>query len=718
MYEFYANCPKGLEQLLQKEVIDLGGEFKRETVGGIWFESELATAYRICLWSRIANKVFLQLISAKVTTAEDLYECVSEIAWQDHISPNGKLWVDFQGSNRSIRNSQFGAVKVKDAVVDRLRNQFSVRPDVDKQSPNLIINARLAKGKLSLLLDLCGESLHRRGYRLDQGAAPLKENLAAGILYRSNWPNIAAQGGCLLDPMCGSGTFLIEAAMIAADMAPGLKRPVFAFEHWLNHENDHWLALREEARARIDLDKIPEIRGYDSDKRVLDAAQNNIERAGFYNKVRVLPKPLQEFKKPTHAELTPGLIITNPPYGERLGELEQLAGLYADLGNRLKTEFMGWQAGVFTGNPDAGKFMGLRSHKKYKLFNGTIPAELLMFDINEQSVVNAPPPIETLTSPRDPYKITEGAKMVINRLQKNLKHLGKWRDKQNVTCYRLYDADMPEYSAAIDVYGDYVHVQEYQAPKSIDEEKAQARLNDIIAAVKQVIQPDLEKTSIKTRRRNKGKSQYERLDSDKSNAITCTEGSATFEINLWDYLDSGLFLDHRPIRQYIYEHAHNKKFLNLFCYTATASVHAALGGAKETVSVDMSKTYLNWAERNFRLNKLVSSKHRFEQADCLEWLTQCREGFDMIFLDPPTFSNSKRIQQVLDVQRDHVSLIKRCMELLNPGGLLIFSNNLRGFKLDAQALEKYTVKDYTQQSLDPDFKRNSKIHHCWLIEQA
>ncbi|WP_317928693.1 bifunctional 23S rRNA (guanine(2069)-N(7))-methyltransferase RlmK/23S rRNA (guanine(2445)-N(2))-methyltransferase RlmL [Halioxenophilus sp. WMMB6] len=716
MHEFFSTCPKGLEPLLQQEVVSLGGEFQRETVGGVWFLASLAVSYRVCLWSRIANKVYLPLAVKPVTTAEQLYEVVADIPWEDHINPSGSLWIDFRGTNKYLRDTQFGALKAKDALVDRIRSRFGERPSVAKQNPDLTLSLRLAKGQLTVLLDLCGESLHRRGYRMEQGAAPLKENLAAGILYRCEWPALAKQGAPLLDPMCGSGTLLIEAALMAADIAPGLQRSSFAFERWLNHQNDIWLELREEAFARVDKNKIGEIRGYDIHRGVLDAAEHNIEDAGLAGYVRVSAKPVNEFKKPTHRDIGCGLIVTNPPYGERLGDVQALTTLYSDLGRSLREEFVGWQAGVFTGNPDLGKFMGLRSHKKYKLFNGSLPAELLLFNVQPEQFVNAPPPEAILTRPSDPYKVTEGARMVMNRLQKNLKQLSKWVKANNIECYRLYDADMPEYSAAVDLYGEYIHIQEYQAPKSVDEKRAAERFHDLVAAVKQVLQPDLDKISIKQRRRNKGKQQYERAEQASHRTLVMREGDAQLEVNLWDYLDTGLFLDHRPVRKLIAEQALNKKFLNLFCYTATASVQAALGGARETVSVDMSHTYLEWAKRNFAKNNLRSNKHRFEQADCIEWLQRCREGFDLILLDPPTFSNSKRMQGVLDIQRDHPALIKRCMELLTADGLLIFSNNLRSFKLDNTLAEAYKVVDYHEQSIDPDFKRNQKIHQCWLLQ--
>jgi len=717
MENYLANCPKGLEQLLQIELTALGAEFEKESVGSVRFTCSQEIAYRACLWSRIANKLFLVIAEAPVKTDQDLYELIYAQPWEDHISVSGNLWIDFSGTNQFIRDSQFGAKKAKDAIVDRIRNKFGSRPSIEKLNPDLTVNIRLAKGRLTVAIDLCGESLHRRGYRKEQGTAPLKENLAAAILQRCDWPTIARNSGALLDPMCGSGTLLIEAAMMAGNVAPALKRQQFAFERWLNHRADLWAQIKAEAQAAINFDTVGEIRGYDINRYVIESAENNIARAGLSDYIRVSVKPISEFKIPTHKAIVPGLIVTNPPYGERLGEIKELTGLYRQLGERLRSEFTGWRAGVFTGNPEAGKFMGIRASKKYKLFNGAIPAELLLFDIAEGNFVDAPPPDTILVAPSDPYKVTEGARMVMNRLQKNLKPLRKWSEKNQVECFRVYDADMPEYSAAIDIYGDYVHIQEYQAPKSVEEDKAQQRFNDVVAAVKQVLQPDLDKISLKQRRRTKGKEQYERSSEMIGRSFVVQEAGAKFEINLWDYLDSGLFLDHRPVRALLRQQAKGKKFLNLFCYTASGSVNAALGGARETVSVDLSHTYLAWAERNFNLNNLRSNQHRFEQADCFDWLNRCREGFDLIFLDPPTFSNSKRMKETLDIQRDHVALIKRCMDLLTADGLLVFSNNLRSFQLDKDALAKFSVTDFTSESIDVDFQRNKKVHQCWLVKQ-
>lgn len=729
-HQYFATCPKGLEGLLLEELKILGGEGCRETVAGVYFTGPLAIAYRACLWSRLANKVLLPLAAGPVRDADELYQLVRGQPWEAHIAPEGTLLVDFSGQGGGIRNTQFGAVKVKDAIVDTLRELTGSRPSVSKERPDLRVNVRLNRGKANISLDLSGDSLHRRGYRQQQGEAPLKENLAAAILQRANW--CVTQETALLDPMCGSGTFLIEAALMAADIAPGLFRSQFAFERWLQHDAEQWQSLLSEARERrqagLAREDLPEIRGYDANLKVIRAAEENIIRAGLDDWLRVARKELREFKRPTHKPLPEGLIVCNPPYGERLGEVESMKILYAHMGEKFREEFTGWRAAVFTGNPELGKQMGLRSKKKYKLFNGTIPSELLLFDIAEEQFVKAPPKPLPTEQGIEQGPLSEGAKAVVNRLQKNAKKLKNYLKRSQASCYRLYDADIPEYACAIDVYtgkvtgsGEakrLVHVQEYQPPRSVDEDKAAERFAEIQAAVPQALQVPPECISYKQRRRNRGTSQYEKLERDtQGEPLEVQEGQARLLVDLWSYLDTGLFLDHRPLRLHIAEQAKGKRFLNLFCYTAAASVQAAVGGARFTLSVDMSQTYLNWARKNLALNGLSESKNRLEQADCMQWLAKDQDQrFDMILLDPPSFSNSKRMADVLDVQRDHVYLIDRAMRLLADDGVLFFSNNLRSFKLDEQALGAFAVTPMTRETIGEDFARNQKIHHCWSIQ--
>ncbi len=718
-FELYLTCPKSLEGLLLEEARGLGLEEAREQVAAVRGQASMETAYRLCLWSRLANRVLLVIARFPLSNAEELYQGVHAIDWHEHLLPSGSLAVEFSGRGAGIDNTHFGALKVKDAIVDKLRTAQGERPSVDKLNPDLRVHLRLERGEAIVSLDLSGHSLHQRGYRLQQGAAPLKENLAAAVLIRAGWPQLAAEGAALSDPMCGVGTLLIEAGLMAADIAPNLRRQQWGFTHWLGHVPALWQKLHEEAQARAQagLAKPPLwIRGYEADPRLITPARNNIERAGLADWVKIYQGELATFE-PRPDQGQHGLLVCNPPYGERLGDEASLLYLYQHLGERLRQSCLGWQAAIFTGAPELGKRMGLRSHKQYALFNGALPCKLLLMRIEPEQFVTSARPAEN-TPPlagesNTAARLSEGGQMFANRLQKNLKTLGKWAKKAGVECYRLYDADMPEYALAIDLYRDWVHVQEYAAPRSIDPEKAQTRLLDALAAIPVALGIPSERVVIKRRERQAGTRQYER-QAAQGQFMEVTEGGVRLLVNLTDYLDTGLFLDHRPMRLRIQQEAAGKRFLNLFCYTATATVHAAKGGARSTTSVDLSKTYLDWARRNLAL-KGFSERHRLEQGDVMHWLAEDRGEYELIFIDPPTFSNSKRMEGVFDVQRDHVQLLDLAMARLAAGGTLYFSNNFRKFQLDDSLQQRYAVEEISAQTLDADFARNPKIHRAWRL---
>ncbi|MDH0622556.1 bifunctional 23S rRNA (guanine(2069)-N(7))-methyltransferase RlmK/23S rRNA (guanine(2445)-N(2))-methyltransferase RlmL [Pseudomonas chengduensis] len=717
-YEIVLTCPKGLEGLLLEEAKALGLEEAREQTAAIRGHAEIEVAYRLCLWSRLANRVLLVLSRFAMNNADELYDGVQAIDWRDHLEPSGSLAVEFSGNGSGIDNTHFGALKVKDAIVDRLRTAGGERPSIDKLNPDLRVHLRLDRGEAVLSLDLSGHSLHQRGYRLQQGAAPLKENLAAAVLIRAGWPRIAAEGGALADPMCGVGTFLVEAALMAADIAPNLKRERWGFSNWLGHVPAIWKKLHAEAeqRAAAGLAKPPLwIRGYEADPRLIQPGRNNVERAGLSDWVKIYQGELGSFE-PRPDQNQKGLVISNPPYGERLGDEASLLYLYQNLGERLRQACLGWEAAVFTGAPELGKRMGLRSHKQYAFWNGALPCKLLLIKVQtEQFVTGERRAREDDQEPAQDApqqaRLSEGGQMFANRLQKNLKQLGKWARREGVECYRLYDADMPEYAVAVDLYRDYVHVQEYAAPRSIDPDKAQARLLDALAAIPQALGVAQNRVVIKRRERQAGTKQYQR-QAAQGEFMEVSEGGVKLLVNLTDYLDTGLFLDHRPLRLRLQREAAGKRFLNLFCYTATATAHAAKGGARSTTSVDLSKTYLDWARRNLSLNGF-SDKHRLEQGDVMAWLGEDRGEYDLIFIDPPTFSNSKRMEGVFDVQRDHVELLDLAMARLARGGVLYFSNNFRKFQLDESLVARYQVEEISAQTLDPDFVRNPKIHRAW-----
>ena len=716
-YRFFATAPKAMEGLLAAELKSLGAADVQEARAGAGFQGDIAAAYRICLWSRIANRVLLPVAQFAAPDPEALYHGVMDVDWREHLDPTGTLAVDFSTVRSQINHSQFGAQKVKDAIVDQLRRETGERPSVDRDRPNLRINVYLHRDQATVYIDLSGDSLHRRGYREQGVEASLKENLAAAILQRAAWPEIARQGGALVDPMCGSGTLPIEAAMMAADIAPGLERGYWGFIGWRLHDAATWQALMADARKRREkgLARMPSIRGYDYNRRAVAIARDNAERAGLADYIQFELAAIE--RCPAPAPGSSGLVVVNPPYGERMSEHEALRPVYGALGDCLKNHYQGWRAAVITSDAELGKCIGIRARRIHTLFNGALACMLLQFDVEPRWYMGADRPAPT-EKPRDP-----GAEMFANRLRKNLKQLARWCEREQVSCFRAYDADMPEYALAIDIYQAeerWVVVQEYTAPASVDADKAEARRRAALSVLPEVLEAPEQRVVFKERRRQKGSAQYEKLQSaERFHEVR--EGPCRFWVNFEDYLDTGLFLDHRQTRALIGQLAKGKRFLNLFAYTATATVYAGLGGATATTTVDMSNTYLDWARRNLELNGLRGSKHETLRADCTDWLAQAQqEGrrYGLIFLDPPTFSNSKFMEDSFDVQRDHVALIRGAVVLLEPGGVLIFSNNFRRFKLDTEALADLDIEDISAATLPPDFARNPKIHRCWKIRLA
>lgn len=757
---WFATCPKGMEQLLAAELGALGASEARETVAGVHFEGPLALGYRACLWSRLANRILLPLAQIAATDADGLYRGLREVDWGGIMSPQQRFAIDFSGESADIRNTRFGAQRSKDAIVDWFQANQGQRPTVDRQKPDLRFNVRLGKQGILLALDMAGGSLHRRGYRLKAGEAPLKENLAAAILLRADWPGMAARGGALIDPMCGSGTLLLEAAMMSADMAPGLGRRHWGFSAWRGHQPRQWEVLLQDARQRAERGleaRLPEIRGYDADPAVVRRAQENVAALGLEKVVRISCKPLSKLKKPTHTDLSTGLLVCNPPYGERLGERASLAYLYRELGECMLREFPGWQAAIFTADAALGRATGLRSHKQYKLWNGALASQVLLFDLADNRLSERRPD-EALTAAAladdqpnrkagagaraagsdaateaggpepatgaadtaaeaTPAALTAGAEMFANRLRKNRRKLAAWVKREGIEAYRLYDADMPEYAVAVDLYGDHVHVAEYQAPRSVSEAQVEVHREEVRQALPVALGVPPARIVFKTRQRQRGREQYTRQD-HRGELLSVREGQARLLVNLTDYLDTGLFLDHRPLRLRLAREAAGQRFLNLFCYTGTATVHAALGGARQTTSVDLSNTYLGWLRKNLAHNGLDENRNRLVRADCQAWLGENRETFDLILLDPPSFSNSRQLADTFDVLRDQVELVHLAMARLAPGGTLYFSNNRRGFKLAPELAAAFHCEDISRQTLDPDFQRNPRIHQCWQIRHS
>lgn len=736
MSKFYASCGKGLEYLLVDELVALGCPRATAATAGANVEGSLADAQHAVLWSRLASRVLWPIAEFDCPDEHALYAGVAALDWPAHMESGHTLAVDAHVSGDAITHARYAAQRVKDAVVDVMRARTGTRPDVDTDTPDLRLNLVIRKGKAIVSIDLGGGPLHRRGWRQKQGEAPLKENLAAAVLMRGQWPKVYAQGGSLFDPMCGSGTLLIEGALMVADVAPGLLRHGnLPPTRWRGFDFAGWRALCEKARERefagLAALRAGAFAGSDIDPHAIHAARENEAMAGLAGAIAWDAASVESLQPSSFFAATaspdgdasadavqaaPGLVVCNPPYDARLAAD---AALYRGLGDALKRLVPSWRATLLCGDAALAQATGLRASKKYQVFNGAIECALIVCDpIARVGHAEQKAKVEDAT----PQPLSEGAQMVANRLRKNLRKLKSWRQREAVDCFRAYDADLPEYSAAIDVYATdeaqprtYLHVQEYAAPADIPEADQRRRRNELLAAAREVFEVPRERLAIKTRLRGKGGSKYGQYD-QRGEFVVVREGAARLRVNLFDYLDTGLFLDHRPMRLRIAEEARGRRFLNLFGYTGAATVHAAVGGASETTTVDLSATYLQWCSDNLRENGVGGAQHRLAQADALQWLEADRGRYDLIFCDPPTFSNSARADD-FDIQREHVRLLGAAVARLADNGVLYFSNNFRRFRLNAEAIAQFAnCEEISAQTIPEDFERDARIHRCWRLE--
>jgi 23S rRNA (guanine2445-N2)-methyltransferase / 23S rRNA (guanine2069-N7)-methyltransferase len=719
--KFFVSCGKGLEYLLADELVALGCAHATAARAGANVDGTLQHAQRAVLWSRLASRVLWPIAEYDCPDEHALYAGAAAIDWSQHLRVGMSLAVDAHVSGDAITHARYAAQRIKDAIVDTLRGPDGERPSVDLDNPDLRLNLvvrtnKAGASKAILSVDLGGGPLHRRGWRQTQGEAPLKETLAAAVLMRGGWPQLYAQeGAALLDPMCGSGTLAIEAALMAADVAPGLLREQRALQtpsRWRGFDVLQWRALLDDAeqRARAGMAGLrPVFHASDIDPHAIRAARENAERAGVADHIAFDVRDVATLPAMAAAR---GVVVCNPPYDARLAADPML---YRALGDALKRAAPGWKASLLCGDAELARATGLRANKKYQLFNGAIECALIVCD-------PVLPPQRERPADAPPQALSEGAQMVANRLRKNLKAAKSWREREGVGCYRIYDADIPEYAAAIDIYTEsanatrWLHVQEYAAPAEIPEATTRKRLQELLAGAREALEVPRERVAVKTRAKGKGGSKYAESGAFKrGETLDVREGDAQLRVNLFDYLDTGLFLDHRPIRLRLAREAKDARFLNLFAYTGAATVHAAVGGAAQTTSIDLSATYLQWCSDNLRLNGHGGARHRLAQADALQWLLADRGEYDLIFCDPPTFSNSARADD-FDVQRDHVRLLQAAMARLAFGGTLYFSNNYRRFRLDEAALSAFaTVEDISPETIPPDFARNPRIHRTWRL---
>ncbi len=703
-FSIFCTSPLHLEDLVKEELNGFGARDIQLTRAGVSCTADLQCIYTTCLCSRVISRVLLKTASFPAVSEKELYRGALSVPWFDYFNNRCSILIHSDLRSSNITHSHYASQVVKDGIADAFRKKTGTRPDVDPKKPDIIIRLFLERNTAHLSIDLSGESLNRRGYRKHEGPAPLKEHTAAALLTRAGWPAIAAQGGAFIDLMCGSGTLPIEAALIAGNIPPGLDRKHFGFFHWSAHDGEMWTRTwnRYSRQKEHGLRKIPPILGFDKSGYAVEMARLNIRAAGLEDVVIVRQKELKDALPPENVGT--GLVATNPPYGKRITETADLDQLYNDIGKQLHRYFHGWSASVITGDNQLAHSIGLKAASTNVLYNGNIKCTLAHFVLDEYNRFN-----ENAGMP------SPGARMFENRIIKNKKHLKKWLKEENISCYRLYDADMPEYAVALDLYeNNWAVVQEYAPPVTIDPTKAEQRLKDIMKVLPGLLSIPPDHIFLKQRKPQRGKNQYSRQARQKRTVVTVHEGGLSFLVNLSDYIDTGLFLDHRKTRALIRKLAHGKRFLNLFAYTGSATVYAAAGGAVSTVTVDISGTYLAWARQNMTINGLTGRSNEFIRSDFRGFLESDPGQFDLIFIDPPTFSNRTGGDD-FTLQKDHSELIRQASELLTPEGIVLFSNNYRKFRLDESLCEDFYTENITGSTIPKDFERKKNVHNVWII---
>jgi 23S rRNA (guanine2445-N2)-methyltransferase / 23S rRNA (guanine2069-N7)-methyltransferase len=744
-----ATSAVGLEAIVARELKALGYEAKIPQTGRIVFQGDEAALCRANLWLRAADRVLIEVGSFGAADFGQLFDRTFELPWEAWIGPHDA----FPVNGRSVK-SQLSSVPacqkiVKKAIVEKLKKAHHTDLLPETGTP-YTIEVALLDDRATLTLDTSGAGLHKRGYRKLVAEAQLKETLAAALVLLSFWKPDRP----LIDPFCGSGTIPIEAALIGRNLAPGLHRQ-FAAEHWPAISPRFWAEARQEARDLARPALPVKILGNDVDEAVLSLARYHAAQAGVADNIQFQQRDFHDLTSKRQF----GCIICNPPYGERMGQPDELEALYTAMPlvlRRLKT----WSHYILTAFPDFEALVGRFADRRRKLYNARIECTYYQFhgpkpdtrlqlaenreqeeipeeqqdisagstepeattDGNEvRGTVQVAPPLPRARPHVSPAfgglttKAYEQAELFSRRLSARAKHLRRWPTKRQITCYRLYDRDVPEIPLIVDRYEECLHLAEYERPHDRSPAGHADWLDLMAKTAGETLGVPKANVFMKRRQRQRGTNQYERV-SEQGKTFVVQEGGLKFRVNLSDYLDTGLFLDHRITRSLVRDAAAGKRFLNLFGYTGSFTVYAAAGGAASTTTVDLSNTYLQWAEDNLKLNALAGRQHRLVRDDAGSFLRFHRAGdtYDLAVVDPPTFSNSAKTDDIWDVQRDHANLLNRLIALMSPGGVIYFSSNSRRFKLDEGALADVTIREISRHTVPEDF-RNRRIHRCWRL---
>lgn len=856
LHEFYASCPEGFETALADELRDMGLRQVRPLKGRVAFAGSPADAERACLWSRLASRIFVVLGRFACANAEDLYEATRSIAWERILRAGTTIAVTARGTNDELRNSHFAALRVKDALCDRMLEVEGRRPNVDTDDPDARISLTLRGDRASIQLDLSGDPLFKRLPReatRTHAVHVLRPDYAALACAQGNWQEICsaaltntkdaigdedtaapADGGVpadgnapadgsiqagsnaerptptlpvMIDACCAGGGVVLEAASILADRAPGLERRNWGFQSWSEHDATAWRELLDEADRRAELahGRVARIVATDPSGDAVACARRVLKAAGLADHVIFAQPDLDKISRKLMMPACCGgeprgfvfLDTTETAISKMSRVLDLATSLHAGTcgADPVRTMLSAMPTVALTRDDLLIRTLG-EPARSLRVMPNNEDAALVAFpavdgDPLADGAPEAPSRGATVEGADAAEAVDDGAKapnspattlidlgdgkpcpvlipeseQFARRLRKVAKLRRKWAQREGVTCYRVYDADLPDYSAAIDLYegsaatpGRWLVIAEYAAPREVDPALAEARLLDILTLASRILQVDPDNVFAKARIRSRGGSQYGKQaggsnpgkgakprggrGSTASNRPSqgagsgtpsdirtrrlplIEEGGLTFAVNFNDYLDTGIFLDHRITRGLVREHARGKRFfLNLFAYTGTATCYAADAGVEETVTVDLSNTYLDWSERNMEQNGFVGPDHHYVRADVMSWIRdmrQTRNRWDLIFCDPPTFSNSSKMgRRTWDVQRDHVELLVGLSRLLSREGEAIFSCNLRTFRPDIEELARAGVvlTDITDETIPEDFARNKKIHHCYLVKR-
>jgi 23S rRNA (guanine2445-N2)-methyltransferase / 23S rRNA (guanine2069-N7)-methyltransferase len=730
----------GLEWVLARELEAVGATDLRVGRRTIEFSAapgrEQETVYRAVLESRTAIRVLEPLGRFRVDSPESLHRAVSEIDWREQLRTDDTLRVDAVVHDTFLTHSLYAAQVVKDAVVDQLRTPSGRRPSVQLRGATLRLALHLVGDTATVFRDAAGRSLHQRGWRVGEVEAPLSEVLAAGILAIAGW----TPGEPLLDPLCGSGTLVIEAATMAAGIAPGLLRARRA-GHGFFRFRDRDRALCERLVAELEA-RVRTAAGVfqasDLDPRAVAAALACARAAGVGDAVTVEARHFEDVRPPADA----GLVVTNPPYGQRL-PTPRAGGLFRRLGDWLVQRCGGWRAAILAPDVPAATMLGLRPLRRVPLANGALDCRLLELEIRQREPAPAParPALPAAVAPPpagEPAEAAEAAEAVPaerprgggrsiadqvgdfrRRLAKRFRHLAKWARRQGIEAFRVYDRDIPEIPLVIDWYAGWLHAAEYERPHERSDVEHEVWLDRMVEAAAAELGVPPGRSFLKVRRRQRDGGQYGKVDG-RSAVVEVREGDLVFSVNLSDYIDTGLFLDHRPTRALLRAESAGRRMLNLFGYTGSFSVYAAAGGAAATTTVDLSNTYLDWTRTNLARNGFRDAgSHRTVRDEARAFLHhRARRGeppFDLVVADPPTFSRSARSEAAWDVQRDHAELLELVARNLAPGGVVFFATNFRRFRLDEERVAaSFAIRDITSRTIPEDF-RDTRIHRAWRL---